>query len=649
MANEPASAAALHLPVIIGTAGHIDHGKSSLIRALTGTDPDRLKEEKERGITIDLGFAFLDERIAFIDVPGHEHFVKNMVAGAATVDYALLVIAADDGVMPQTREHLDILTLLDVRGGLIVITKADMVDDALVEMARDEAIATCRGTVLDGAAAHVVDSLSGRGIPALRQAIVDLAAGKRVRGGTGAFRMPVDRVFTMKGFGTVVTGSVLSGTARVDDRLVLLPAGIEVRIRGAQSHARAVRQVVAGQRAALNLTGVAVEDVRRGDVLATPGSLEPTRRLRVRVEMLPSAPAPLEDRQPIHLHLGTADLVGRVALLEPAPIPPGSTGYAELRLDTPTAARRLDRFILRRFSPLATIGGGVVLDPQPAPGRRPRATLRAEAVHLDSTDTGTLVVGAVDNRPFATADEVAAALAEPPERVAPLIEDRLLAGELFAFPVGTATRLCTARRVQALLEAANGELAAFHQRTPLRAGMARSELASRLGRLLPEGTGLPFLERVVALGLLAGPSPQTVAAAGFEVQLTRRQREQVGVIGQALAAGGMQPPSLEDLAADAGIPVKDAKLLLTFLVDTGQAVCVEGALYFAMATVRQARRRLADAFTARPEATPADIRDLLGTTRKYLIPLLQHFDDQRWTLRRDDVRVAGPLLLDGID
>jgi selenocysteine-specific elongation factor len=200
-----------------------------------------------------------------------------------------------------------------------------------------------------------------------------------------------------------------------------------------------------------------------------------------------------------------------------------------------------------------------------------------------------------------------------------------------------------------LLEAANGELAAFHQRTPLRAGMARSELASRLGRLLPEGTGLPFLERVVALGLLAGPSPQTVAAAGFEVQLTRRQREQVGVIGQALAAGGMQPPSLEDLAADAGIPVKDAKLLLTFLVDTGQAVCVEGALYFAMATVRQARRRLADAFTARPEATPADIRDLLGTTRKYLIPLLQHFDDQRWTLRRDDVRVAGPLLLDGID
>ncbi len=639
-----AANAPIHLPVIIGTAGHIDHGKSSLVRALTGTDPDRLKEEKERGITIDLGFAFLDDRIAFIDVPGHEHFIKNMVAGAATVDFALLVVAADDGVMPQTREHLDILNLLDVRGGLVVITKADMVDPSLADMARDEAMALCKGTVLDGASAHIVDSLSGKGIPALRQAIVDLAAGKRVRGGTGGFRMPVDRVFTMKGFGTVVTGSVLSGTARTDDRSMLLPDGTEVRIRGVQSHSRTVGQVVAGQRAALNLVGVAVEDVRRGDVLATAGTLETTRRMLVRIDLLASAPTPLEDRQRVHLHIGTADLVARVALLESAPIPPGGSGYAELRLESPTASRRPDRFILRRFSPVTTIGGGTVLDPAPPPGRRPRSVLRELAVDLDSNDAGVQVVAVFERKPFSTDAEASAALAQPLDDVAPRILDRVAAGDLFAFPVGTGTRYATAARVQTLLQAAGAELAAFHDKSPLRAGMSRSELASRLQRQLPEGTAAAFLDRVIALGFLDGPSPRTVAALGFEVRLTRKQREAVAVLERALLDGALMPPSVEDLAAVVDLPVKEARVLLTFLADTDRALCLDGTLYFAIAPVHQARQRLADLFAVEAEVATSRIRDVLGTTRKYLIPLLQHFDELRWTVRHDDVRRAGPRL-----
>jgi len=632
------------VPVIIGTAGHIDHGKSSLVKALTGTDPDRLKEEKERGITIELGFAFLTDDLAFIDVPGHERFVKHMVAGAATIDYALLVVAADDGVMPQTREHLDILTLLDVRGGLVALTKIDLADADLRALVRDDVRAALAGSALEGAPILEVDSLSGRGLPALREALLELAAGKRVRGGAGGFRMPIDRVFTLKGFGTVVTGSVLSGAAAVDDRLVLQPRGADVRVRGLHSHSRTVPRVVAGQRAAVNLAALSVDDVRRGDVLASPGLLSSSTRLRVRIDVLPASPVPLADRLRVHVHAGTAELTGRVYLLEPAPIPPGGSGYAELRLEEPVALSRLDRLVLRRFSPVTTLAGAVVLDANPPAGRLPRAALREAVRRLDAPDAGAALLPALDAQPFATLAQLAAALGEPPEAVAPRVDDLLLGGGLFAFGEGPAARLCPAGHFQRVLEVAGRELAAFHEKNPLRAGMGRGELASRLGRLVPSGLAPAVIARAVQAGLLAAPSPEAVAAPGFEVQLTRRQREQVAAIEAALLAAGLAPPSLDELAAAANAAPKDVRVLVTYLVDCGRVLLLEGSLPFATTHLPAARRRLAALFARTPAASIAELRECLGSSRKYVVPLLEHFDGKRWTVRDGDLRRAGAEL-----
>lgn len=641
------STPSLNLPVIIGTAGHIDHGKSSLIRALTGTDPDRLKEEKERGITIDLGFAFLNERVAFIDVPGHENFIKNMVAGAATVDYALFVIAADDGVMPQTREHLDILNLLDIRGGVVAITKADIADDVLLEVVREDASNLFVGTVLEGAPIHVVDSLSGRGIEDLRRSLLEMAEGKRVGGGQGAFRMPLDRVFTMKGFGTVVTGSVLSGMAGVDDRLTLLPAGVEVRVRGVQSQSRSVERVVAGQRAALNLGGMSVEDLRRGDILATPGTLEPTQRMIVKVTMLKSAPAPIKDRQRFHLHIGTADLVARAALLEDAPIPPCGTGYVELRLESPTAARRLDRFILRQFSPVTTVGGGVVLDPLPSGGRRNRANLRKMAERLSANDEGGLCVAALDKEPFATVEALSAILTKPIAEVSVEVEDLKAEGAVITIPGAPASGLLSAGRVGSVCESALVELSVFHEKNPLKPGMLRTEMVSRISRLLPKGGAAPFVDYCVGQGLLAGPAPGLVASPTFAVALSGRQSSAVTTLNGALTAGGMEPPSVEDLARLVEMSVTDTRIMLTYLVDMGRAVCLERVLYFSMDSIENARKQLTRIFDRQPEATLADIRSAVGGTRKFLIPVMQYFETIRWTIRNGDVRCEGPSLRQG--
>jgi len=640
----PSPASLSHVPVIFGTAGHIDHGKSSLVRALTGTDPDRLKEEKERGITIELGFAFLDENLAFIDVPGHERFVKHMVAGAATIDYAVLVVAADDGVMPQTREHLDILTLLDVHGGLVAITKADMADDDLVELVKEDVQALLPGTALEGAPVFVVDSLSRRGLPELERAIRELAAGKRVQGGRGGFRMPIDRVFTLKGFGTVVTGSVLSGAVRVDDRLVLQPSGTDVRVRGLQSQSRRLEQAVAGQRAAVNLVGVAVDDVHRGDVVASPGLVTPSDRLLARVSLLPGAAAELEDRQRVHVHIGTTDRLARVFLLEDQPLQPGATGYLELRLEEPVAALRMDRFIVRRFSPVETLGGGVVLDPAARRGRPGRAALREVAVRLDATDQRGLALSLVERTPFATAADLAPGLSEPVERAAELLSDLVLTGEVVVVPGPMGDRFGATTLFQRVVGTAHAELAAFHEKNPLRAGMGKAELTSKLRKLLPETTATPVMERALALGLLQSPSPELVAAPGYEVALTRRQRENVAELMKRLDEGGLTPPSQDDLASAIGATPKDTKVLLTYLVDTGRAACLEGTLYFAMAHLQGVRARLAEHFARVETAAPSDLRDHLATTRKYLIPLLEYADARRWTVRDGDLRRAGPTL-----
>ena len=641
------------VPVIIGTAGHIDHGKSALIRALTGTDPDRLKEEKARGITIELGFAFLNDRVAFIDVPGHERFVKHMVAGAATVDYAMLVVAADDGVMPQTLEHLHILDLLGVTGGMVVITKADLSEDDLIELIADDVREVVSGTVLEGAEILVVDSLSGRGIEEVRQAVLALAATKRVRGGEGLLRMPVDRVFTMKGFGTVVTGSILSGTVGVDDRLNVLPDETPVRVRGVQSQGRKVERAVAGQRAAVNLVGVSVEELDRGDVLATPGALSATERLLARVSILEDSPTALEDRQRVHVHLGTADLLARVFVLEDEAIAPGEEGYVELRLEKPTAAQRHDRFIVRRYSPLVTIGGGIVLDAMPGSRRRGRAALRAAAEGLDSTDDGALVIQAVEKSPFGPVAELAVDLREDEESLGGAINELVERGDLLAFETGKGRRYCAASFFNRVLEMAQGELASFHEKNPLRAGMGSGELASRIGRVFPKGgvknAPAMSLARAVALGALKAPSPETLALADFDVQLSKRQRAWLDAIETAMVDGALAPPSPEELAESLDVPMKELRVLVTWLMDVGKLQRLDAKLYFTPAAVANARRIAAELLERQGKATAAEIRDAWKSSRKYAIPLMEHFDGKGWTIRDGDHRTAGSGLLDGLD
>ena len=635
-------------PVIFGTAGHIDHGKSSLIKALTGTDPDRLEEEKRRGITIELGFAFLNDRIAFIDVPGHEKFVKNMVAGAATIDYAMLVIAADDGVMPQTREHLDILNLLGVDGGLVIVTKADLVEDDWLELVREEAAGLVKGTSLEDSEILVADSLSGRGLDEIRSAILKIAAKKRIGGCMGFCRMPVDRVFTMKGFGTVATGSLISGSIGKGDQLEILPRGEKVRVKNVQSQGREIERAVAGQRTAINLAGVSTDGIRRGDILATPAALTPSGRLDARLSMLSASPAPLKHRQRVHLHLGAADLLARVVLLDGEEIAAGSDGFVQFRLESETAAQRLDRFVIRRYSPQVTIGGGVILDADPAPHRRGRRRVIEALERLCDSDDSRLVVTALESRPFATLGELAVQISKSEDETAEMLEDALLSGHVLAFPSQDGNLLCPMSLYEAFLIPAREVLNAYHEANPLRAGMRRGDLVGkakgRIRRKLPKQAMPLFISMAVSQGHFSRPGGDLLSLPDFEVSLTKNKKRQLSEIERLLGSAGLKPPSEAELSSELGISTEELKALLGYLVDTERVLALEASFFFPMEAVEAARKKLAGLFEDRETLTVSEIRDAFESTRRFALPLLNYFDIRGWTRREGELRRAGPEL-----
>ena len=367
--------------LIIGTAGHIDHGKSALVKALTGTDPDRLAEEHLRGMTIDIGFAFLNENIAFIDVPGHERFIKNMVTGASTIDVAMLVIAADDGIMPQTREHFEILKLLGIRHGIVVVNKIDLVQPDWLEMVVEDIRQLVEGSFLENAPLFKTSTVSGAGIAELRRFLIELPNQIPEVHSTGLFRLPVDRVFSIKGFGTVVTGTVLSGEIKVGEEIEIMPSGKRAKIRSVQSHNQPLDSVARGQRAALNLVGISKEQIERGMIIAPPGAFVKTNLLTVYIESLPSAP-PIEYNDQLRLHLGTGEYIVRIRLIGRDRLFPGKQGVAQIVLDQPISAGFRDHFILRSYSPLVTIGGGIVLENSPEPLRKKNKETAAELERL---------------------------------------------------------------------------------------------------------------------------------------------------------------------------------------------------------------------------------------------------------------------------
>jgi selenocysteine-specific elongation factor len=631
------------VPVVFGTAGHIDHGKSALVRALTGTDPDRLKEEKKRGITIELGFAFLNDNVAFIDVPGHERFVKRMVAGAATIDYALLVIAADDGVMPQTEEHLDILSLLGVEQGLVVITKADLVDEDWLELLQEDLGRFLKGTFLENADRLTVDSISGSGIDNLKEMILGLAAQKKARGGGLFFRLPVDRVFTMKGFGTVVTGTVLSGRAQKNDVLQLMPGRVSARVKGVQSQGRETDYVVAGQRAALNLAAVGVDEIERGLVAATADLLPEANRIDVRLKMLATAKKPLIHRQRVMVHLGTDECAARIKLLEGDAIAPGAEAFAQLALEKKTSVMRLDRFVIRSYSPQRTIGGGVVLDADAPMRKRNRNDVINILTELAGSDSNATILAALRKKQPTTAQELARETNFDPTKMERILDDLLHEGAVLTLG-DSAQSFISLDFYENFIESLRQTLQRMHLAHPLREGIKQAEAFTGLPKNFPRKSAPLLVEISLAKADLMRPSGDLLALPGFEVKLDDRQRKILDDIVALVEQTKFKTPSANELAKTHELTKAEFKQLISLLLDRNKLIQISSDLYFSPTAIARARQILQKQYDTRPELTLSELKEALGTSRKYAVPLAGHFDTLGWTRREEDVRREGPKL-----
>lgn len=626
-------------PVTVGTAGHIDHGKSALVRALTGVDPDRLAEEQRRGMTLDLGFAHLDlpsgRRIGIVDVPGHEALIHNMLAGAGGIDLVMLVVAADEGAMPQTREHLDILRFLRLRGGVIVLTKIDLVSDPeWIAAVQDDLARLIAGTVLEDAPVVRVSARTGAGLPDLVATLDRLVATVPLRPADGPVRLPIDRSFTMQGFGTVVTGTLWSGTIRAGDQLTVLPDARDVRVRGVQVHSEAVPAASAGSRVAVNLSGLEKDDVARGDVLVTPGAFRPTERLDVRLRLLPGAVA-VRHSSRLHVYLGAGATVGRVALVDRARLEPGAEGLAQLRLERPVVAVHGDRFVVRRYSPPQTLGGGVVLDAAP-PARR-RGTRTAEALEaVDQAGPSALVVAAVAARGqvgMVATDAAAAAGLDGPS-AAGALKAALADGRLMELDDRVFAR-SIADDVQARVE---GALRSHHERMPWRLGMPKEDLKSHIagggGDRLFDAT----LDELRRSGRVADRRG-LIILAGHTPRVTEADQRVRAALLASIERNDASPPTLDDLHRLGDHAAVDR--MLQALIDDGAIVHVNPELRFAAPAVERVRGIVVEMLQSGREVTVATLRDRLQTSRKYALALLEYLDSVRVTRRVGDRRVLG--------
>ncbi|MFL6336392.1 MAG: selenocysteine-specific translation elongation factor [Pyrinomonadaceae bacterium] len=632
--------------VIVGTAGHIDHGKTTLVRALTGVDADRLPEEKRRGITIDLGFAELDlgdVRVGFVDVPGHERFVKNMLAGAHGIDLVALVIAADEGVMPQTREHFDICRLLGVRAGLVVLTKADNVDEELLELVRLEASELVAGSFLEGAPVVAASARTGQGLEELKAALRDSALAAPERSGDAVARLPVDRAFTMRGFGAVATGTLVAGEMREGEELELLPAGTRVRVRGLQVHGAAVREARAGQRTAVNLGGVETAGVERGMVLAPVGRLRPTQILDARVSVLADAPRPLRTRQRVRVHHGTAEALARVAVLEESgEVAPGAQGLVQLRLESEVVALPGDRFILRTYSPQQTFAGGVVLDSHALKHRgRERAAAREKLAALEGADRAAGLAFFVESagERGLRREEAAARTGWRDDVLASALAEAAARGSLVEAE-GVLVSVGLLRRLQG---AAVEEVEAHHRREPLSRGLARETLREQVfTRAAPE-IFRAALKRAEEEGALVAER-ELVRAAGHSLDLSPADAAVRDRLEAVYRDAALEAPTLEEAFARAGgasARREHLRKLLQLLLDAGALVRVKEDLLFHRDALERLTASLRDYAARTPERLidVAAFKELSGVSRKYAIPLLEYFDRERLTRRAGDKRL----------
>jgi selenocysteine-specific elongation factor len=632
--------------LILGTAGHIDHGKTSLVKALTGVDCDRLPEEKKRGITIDIGFAALDlgdYRLGIVDVPGHERFIKNMLAGATGIDLAVLVVAADDSVMPQTREHLEILRLLGLRHGLLALTKCDLVDETTREVVELEVRELVAGTFLEKAPLVRTSAHTGEGVAELKAAIAELCRHVEERSGEEWFRMAIDRSFIVQGHGTVVTGSVTSGTLKVGDEVEWQPRGERVRVRSLQNHDTPVEEVHRGQRAAINLAGVRHEDVVRGQEVATPGYLAPSRVLTVRLHCLADARRPIKHRAPVRLHLGTAEVMGTVSLLDCDAVEPGGWALAQLFLEGPATATWGQPFVLRESSATLTLGGGQVLQPVAKKVRRRHLEVLERIERLwsgDAEERALTVAWFGGFGGFTPADLVRGANVSPGQAAA--VIDRLKGqGRLVEVAVGQARRvLLHADMLRELDERLLQVLGRLHEQFPLMTQHDRQKAQSYLDYVGDDGLVHAAVDRLLQQKRLVGDL-RRIARADFKPKLSGNQRKLKDRIVATYQEARFQPPEPDSFAPQAGGNAASLKDLFEVCVAEGHLVHVVDALYLHSDAEAEMRRRVTERLAGGAGLTVAEIRDLLGTTRKYAVPLCEYLDRAGVTRREGDLRVAG--------
>ncbi|RNC72210.1 MAG: selenocysteine-specific translation elongation factor [Desulfuromonadales bacterium] len=629
--------------LILGTAGHIDHGKTSLVRALTGIDTDRLPEEKKRGITIELGFAHLElpggVRFGIVDVPGHERFVRTMVAGVGGMDMVMLVIAADEGVMPQTREHLEICQLLGVKKGLVALTKSDMVDPDWLDLVAEEIRDYLAGSFLEEAPVVPVSSRTGAGIGELKDELARLAGTVAEKKSEGAFRLPVDRVFTVTGFGTVVTGTLLAGEIRVGDEVEILPSGRFARVRGVQTHGKKDEAAGAGQRVAVNLQGVEHTEVVRGDIVVPRDVYRTTRAVDARLDYLPSSPKELRHRATLRLHSATYEVPAQVILLDRDVLAPGESAFVQLRLRHPVLLLPGDPFVLRSYSPQMTVGGGRVLDPMP-PRRRRRsdealALLSALGDHAETDTVRLLVAGSLlSGIPL---DEIAVRSGLTAKKAEAALAPLLSAGEVVQM-VREPRLFLSAAAFASLKEALLAQVEGYLRDNPLKEGIGKEELKTRLPKRSDARYFTPLLISLEKEAKIM-VDRELVKLPGRKGKPTVDQADLQSRIEAALVRGGTEPPTLKELCDSLRCAEKVLVEHLNILARDGRAVRVKGDVFYAPAPVAALKEQLVACLREKKEITPPEFRELTGLSRKFMIPLLEYFDQEKVTIRVGDKRV----------
>jgi selenocysteine-specific elongation factor len=617
--------------IILGTAGHIDHGKSALVKALTGIDPDRLKEEKERGITIDLGFADLNYpdglTVGIVDVPGHERLIKNMLAGAGGIDLVLLVIAADEGIMPQSREHLHICNLLKIKSGLIAITKADLVENEWLGLVKDEVKNFVKGTFLEGAGIVPVSSKTMFNIDLLKEKIKEIALRVEPKPTKGLFRLTIDRVFTLTGFGTIVTGTALSGSISIDDPVEILPSNIRSRVRGLHSHGKPIQTAYAGQRVAINLQGVDKEKLKRGDSVVVPERFIPTKKIDANVELISNAPS-LKSKGLVHFHIGTSETVSRIILYNRDELKAGERCYCQFRLREPVITMSGDRYIIRRFSPVETIGGGDILDPFSY-----RRVLKEGLDDLKIFETGTLSEKIAIKVKKANIHGMKVSLIEgwikaETTSINDSIKDLIDKDILRQFDY----ILIHNNVFNSFKEAVKKFMNDYHKKNPLKPGMLKEELRAHFN-IEPRvfGNLITSCEDIVI-------EKEVVRLATFSVALSQVEETLKTTILGLLEKGGFQPPRREELYQSLNLDPKHLSDILKIMVKEGSIVRIKDSMYITSSVYMKMIENLKEFFSRKSEMTVAEFRDILSTTRKYALPFLEYLDSNKITLRVGDVR-----------